>query len=44
MTEASVDTWLKDSAEAREKLRERFPNFRCVRCGNDNFLMQVWRP
>jgi hypothetical protein len=44
MTEASVDTWLKDSAEAREKLRERFPDFRCVRCGNDNFLMQVWHP
>jgi len=38
----ATDQWRKDSREAHEKLRERFPDFRCTRCGNDNFLMRVW--
>jgi predicted RNA-binding Zn-ribbon protein involved in translation (DUF1610 family) len=42
MTEPVIDEWAKDTAEARAKVRERFPDFRCVRCGNDNFLMRVW--
>jgi predicted RNA-binding Zn-ribbon protein involved in translation (DUF1610 family) len=42
MSEIEVEQWRKDSDEARDRLRERFPDFRCVRCGNDNFLMRVW--
>ena len=43
MSDSATEQWRKDSNEATAKLRERFPDFRCVRCGNDNFLMRVWR-
>ena len=43
MSDAATEQWRKDSKEADAKLKERFPDFRCVRCGNDNFLMRVWR-
>jgi predicted RNA-binding Zn-ribbon protein involved in translation (DUF1610 family) len=43
MSDTSSEQWRRDSKEAQEKLRERFPDFRCSRCGNDNFLMRVWR-
>lgn len=42
MADAKVDDWRKDSAEVLQTLEARFPDFRCVRCGNDNFLMRVW--
>ena len=42
MADAKVDDWRKESAEVLQSLEARFPDFHCVRCQNDNFLMRVW--
>jgi hypothetical protein len=43
VSDTTTEEWQKDAREAREYVRRRFPDFRCVRCNNDKFLMRVWR-
>jgi hypothetical protein len=42
-TDSAAQSWNRETQEIREQLRSRFPELRCVRCGEDNYLMRVWR-
>jgi hypothetical protein len=42
MSEIAPDDWQKEMEDAREALRERFPDLRCLRCRNERFLVRMW--
>jgi len=42
MADVSPEAWTKEVEEARDALRRRFPDLRCLRCGTDNFLFRLW--
>ena len=42
MSEIAPDAWQKEMEDARAVLRERFPDLRCLRCGNERFLVRMW--
>jgi hypothetical protein len=42
MSESDFVTWKGLQKEAREKLDERFPDFKCLRCGSTAFLQRTF--
>ena len=40
MTE--TDRWSSDLAKARQILHSRFPDLRCLRCGQEKCLLRLW--
>jgi hypothetical protein len=42
MSEIAPDKWQGEMESAREALRRRFPEMRCLRCQQDNFLLRMW--
>jgi hypothetical protein len=43
MSDSAIDQSQSDLKDIQEILRERFPEFCCVRCGNDSFMIRVWQ-
>jgi predicted nucleic-acid-binding Zn-ribbon protein len=42
MSDIAPEDWQREMERARAALGKRFPNMRCLRCGQDNFLLRMW--
>jgi len=42
MPDLSAEDWQQEMESARAVLRERFPDLKCLRCGEDNFQLRLW--
>jgi ribosomal protein L37E len=42
MVQLEAEAWRKDIDEARAALNERFPDLKCLRCGERKFMLRLW--
>jgi transcription elongation factor Elf1 len=42
VSDLAADAWTKEMEDARASLRKRFPDLRCLRCGQDDFVLRMW--
>ena len=42
MSDIAPEDWQRELENARAALGKRFPDMRCLRCQQDNFLLRMW--
>ena len=42
MTSEAFDNWTKEMDEVKATINRRFPNMKCLRCGNEEFGLSIF--